>query len=88
MIPAKPLLGHLLPLTLGFAACQGYKCTQVLVQIGNVEYLEEPFRFPDEIRSYRICLNELLQLRVLRFGLLQDGDVGVVTATQPALAGR
>jgi len=29
------------------------------------------------IRSYRICLNELLQLRVLRLGLLQDRDVGV-----------
>ena len=25
----------------------------------------------------RLCLNELLQLRVLRLGLLQNGDVGV-----------
>jgi len=30
-----------------------------------------------QTRSYRFCLNELLQLRVLRSGLLQDADVGV-----------
>ena len=30
-----------------------------------------------QIRSYRLCLNELLQLRILRFGLLENGDVGV-----------
>jgi len=32
------------------------------------------FRFPDKFGSYRLCLNELLQLRVL---VLQNEDVGV-----------
>jgi hypothetical protein len=36
----------------------------------------ELFRFA-EIGSHKFCLNELLQLRTFRLGLLQDGNVGV-----------